>query len=170
MLSEKRIELRHFRILVEASECRCRIGNERGRAQRMQSNEFGVQRMPSRFNIGFDGECRGNELQFTPLTGILVSAMRVSIVRFTHNCYNDCMSTITVQDIQRDFHEFLRRVEAGESFLLVVRDETSVAEVRPATTTATQPRPYGLCTGRFTVPADFDRPLPDEILKEFKGT
>ena len=34
---------------------------------------------------------------------------------------------------------------------------------------ATQPRPFGLCAGRFTVPADFDRPLPDEILKEFEG-
>jgi antitoxin (DNA-binding transcriptional repressor) of toxin-antitoxin stability system len=78
------------------------------------------------------------------------------------------MSTISVQDLQRDLLTFLRRVEAGESFL-VVSDKHPLAEVRPASVPATQPRPFGLCAGRFTVPADFDRPLPDEILKEFEG-
>lgn len=30
-------------------------------------------------------------------------------------------------------------------------------------------RPIGLCAGEFTVPDDFNKPLPDHILKEFKG-
>jgi antitoxin (DNA-binding transcriptional repressor) of toxin-antitoxin stability system len=79
------------------------------------------------------------------------------------------MSTISVQDMQRDLLAFLRRVEAGESFL-VVRDEHPLAEVRPVPAPATQPRPFGLCAGQFTVPLDFDRPLPDDILKEFEGS
>ncbi len=79
------------------------------------------------------------------------------------------MSTISVQEIQRDPLAFLRRVEAGETFV-VVRGERRLAEVRPVATGATQPRPFGLCAGRFTVPADFDRPLPDDILKEFEGS
>ncbi|HKI35536.1 MAG TPA: hypothetical protein VKA46_27010 [Gemmataceae bacterium] len=78
------------------------------------------------------------------------------------------MSTISVQDIQRDPLAFLRRVEAGEAFV-VVQGERPLAEVRPLATVAAQPRPFGLCAGRFTVPADFDRPLPDDILKEFEG-
>jgi prevent-host-death family protein len=78
------------------------------------------------------------------------------------------MSTISVQDIQRDLAAFLRRVEAGESFL-VVRDGRPLAEVRPMPAPASQPRPFGLCAGQFAVPADFDRPLPDEVLKEFEG-
>jgi antitoxin (DNA-binding transcriptional repressor) of toxin-antitoxin stability system len=78
------------------------------------------------------------------------------------------MSIITVQDIQRDFLDFLRRLEAGESFL-IARDEQMLAEVRPVSAAAVQARPFGLCAGRFTVPHDFDRPLPDEILKEFEG-
>jgi antitoxin (DNA-binding transcriptional repressor) of toxin-antitoxin stability system len=78
------------------------------------------------------------------------------------------MSTISVQDIQRDPLAFLRRVEAGEAFV-VVRDARPVAEVRPLASAATQPRPFGLCAGRFMVPADFDRPLPDDVLKEFEG-
>lgn len=78
------------------------------------------------------------------------------------------MSTISVQDIQRDLLAFLRRVEASESFLVVSGDHP-FAEVRPIPAPTAQPRPFGLCVGRFTVPPDFDRPLPDEILKEFEG-
>jgi antitoxin (DNA-binding transcriptional repressor) of toxin-antitoxin stability system len=78
------------------------------------------------------------------------------------------MSTITVQDIQRDPLAFLRRIEAGEA-LLVVRGERPLAEVKPLPAPEAEPRPYGLCAGQFTVPADFDQPLPDDILKEFEG-
>jgi antitoxin (DNA-binding transcriptional repressor) of toxin-antitoxin stability system len=78
------------------------------------------------------------------------------------------MSTISVQDIQRDPTSFLRRVEAGEAFV-VVRGEQPLAEVRPLATPATEPRPFGLCAGQFTVPDDFDQPLPDDIIKEFEG-
>jgi antitoxin (DNA-binding transcriptional repressor) of toxin-antitoxin stability system len=78
------------------------------------------------------------------------------------------MSTISVQDIQRDPQAFLQRVEAGEAFV-VVQGERQLAEVRPLTGAAAQPRPFGLCAGRFTVPPDFDHPLPDDLLKEFEG-
>jgi hypothetical protein len=33
---------------------------------------------------------------------------------------------------------------------------------------ATYLRPYALCAGEFSVPADFDDPLPVEILKQFE--
>ncbi|MBK9265844.1 MAG: DUF2281 domain-containing protein [Polyangiaceae bacterium] len=32
-----------------------------------------------------------------------------------------------------------------------------------------EPRPYGLAAGEFTTPADFDEPLPSEILDAFEG-
>ncbi|HEX3871419.1 MAG TPA: hypothetical protein VHV77_13330 [Pirellulales bacterium] len=70
--------------------------------------------------------------------------------------------------MQRDLLAFLRRVEAGESFL-VVSGEHPLAEVRPVAATSTEPRPYGLCAEQFKVPDDFDEPLPDETLKEFEG-
>jgi antitoxin (DNA-binding transcriptional repressor) of toxin-antitoxin stability system len=79
------------------------------------------------------------------------------------------MSTISVQDVQNDFLAFLRRVEAGETFI-VVRGERPLAEVRPVTTLATEPRPFGLCAGQFTVPPDFDEPLPEDFLSEFEGS
>lgn len=82
--------------------------------------------------------------------------------------YNSSMSTINIQDIQRDLTGFLRRVEAGEAFI-VLRDDHPLAEVKPMANAIEQARPYGLCAGEFTVPPDFDEPLPEELLKEFEG-
>ena len=78
------------------------------------------------------------------------------------------MSTNSVEDIQRDLLVFLRRVEAGESFV-VVSGEHPLAEVRPVAATETTPRPFGLCSGQFIVPDDFDQPLPDPIRNGFEG-
>lgn len=71
------------------------------------------------------------------------------------------MSTITVQDLQRDPAGLLDRVEAGER-LVVVRDDRPVAELRPVSPAPATPRPFGLCAGAFTVPDDFDAPLSNE--------
>jgi antitoxin (DNA-binding transcriptional repressor) of toxin-antitoxin stability system len=81
--------------------------------------------------------------------------------------YNSDMSTISFQEIERDPAAFLQRLEAGEPFL-VAHDGRLVAEIKPMPTTVGL-RPYGLCAGQFTVPADFDEPLPEDILKEFEG-
>lgn len=78
------------------------------------------------------------------------------------------MSTSSVQDVQRDPLALLNRVEAGE-VLLVLRDDRPVAEVGPVAAPAGQPRPFGLCAGEFVVPADFDEPLPEDVLAEFEG-
>ena len=79
------------------------------------------------------------------------------------------MITVSVQDIQRDPLAYLRRVESGES-IVVLRDSQPVAEIRPISPTTTADRPFGLCAGEFTVPQNFDQPLPDDIiLKEFEG-
>jgi antitoxin (DNA-binding transcriptional repressor) of toxin-antitoxin stability system len=78
------------------------------------------------------------------------------------------MSTVSLRELQQDADAVLDRVEAGEH-LVVVRGGRAVAELRPAPTTQPGPRPFGLCAGTFTVPDDFDAPLPEEILREFEG-
>lgn len=78
------------------------------------------------------------------------------------------MITATPQDLQRDPLGYLRRVEGGET-VVVMRGATPVAEIKPASPLATQPRPFGLCAGQFKVPADFDEPLPDDIVRGFEG-
>jgi hypothetical protein len=50
-----------------------------------------------------------------------------------------------------------------------VRGEQPLAEVHPVPAPPAELRPFGLCAGQFTVPPDFDQPLPEDILKEFEG-
>jgi antitoxin (DNA-binding transcriptional repressor) of toxin-antitoxin stability system len=83
-------------------------------------------------------------------------------------CYNAEMSTVSVQDLQRDPLALLHRVEAGE-LILVTRGGLPVVELRPVPKSRPPIRPFGLAAGAFTVPADFDAPLPDDILREFEG-
>jgi len=78
------------------------------------------------------------------------------------------MSTVSLQELQLHPDTLLDRVEAGEH-LVVVRGGRPVAELRPVPATQPGPRPFGLCAGEFTVPDDFDSPLPEEILQEFEG-
>ena len=78
------------------------------------------------------------------------------------------MSTITLQDFQRDPNLVLNRIEAGESMYLTDGEKT-VAEVRPVEPKRTMPRPFGLAKGAFVVPSNFDAPLPDDILDAFEG-
>lgn len=80
------------------------------------------------------------------------------------------MTTISLDDIQRDLVSYLHRVEAGES-LVIVHANKPVAELKPVSygADAQQLRPIGLCVGDFTVPDDFDAPLPDDLLHAFEG-
>ncbi len=82
--------------------------------------------------------------------------------------YNAGMSTVSVQDLQNDPLALLKRVQAGEH-ILVVEQNRPVAEIRPVPAARPTPRPFGLAAGAFTVPDDFDAPLPDDILREFEG-
>ena len=77
------------------------------------------------------------------------------------------MLNVTVDEIQRDPSKFLRQVEAGETFVILQADKP-IAELRPISSRK-QLRPFGLCAGEFTVPDDFDDPLPEDILSAFEG-
>jgi len=79
------------------------------------------------------------------------------------------MTRVSIDQIKSDLAGYLRRVEDGET-LLVVRADKPVAELRPVPKEpALQRRPFGHCVGEFTVPHDFDVPLPEEILADFEG-
>jgi antitoxin (DNA-binding transcriptional repressor) of toxin-antitoxin stability system len=77
------------------------------------------------------------------------------------------MSNVTVDEIQRDPLRYLQRVEAGE-VLVIIRSNKPIAELRPIASSK-QLRPFGLCAGEFTVPDDFDAPLPEDLLNAFEG-
>lgn len=77
------------------------------------------------------------------------------------------MLNVTIDDIQRDPLKYLHQVEAGET-LIIFRSNKPIAELKPIASNK-QLRPFGLCTGEFTVPDDFDAPLPDDLLSAFEG-
>ncbi|MBE9168761.1 type II toxin-antitoxin system Phd/YefM family antitoxin [Pleurocapsales cyanobacterium LEGE 06147] len=77
------------------------------------------------------------------------------------------MLSVTVDEIQRDPSKYLRQVEAGETFVILQADKP-IAELRPIASNK-QLRPFGLCAGEFTVPEDFDAPLPEDLLRAFEG-
>jgi len=77
------------------------------------------------------------------------------------------MLRVTVDEIQRDPSKYLRQVEAGETFVILQADK-AIAELRPVSSNK-QLRPFGLCAGEFTVPDDFDAPLPEDLLNAFES-
>lgn len=78
------------------------------------------------------------------------------------------MVQINVEDMQHDLLAVLQLVEKGET-LVILKTGKPVAELRPISSPPTKLRPYGLCAGEFTVPDDFDDPLPEEIVQAFEG-
>lgn len=78
------------------------------------------------------------------------------------------MLKVSVDEIQREPLKYLYQVEAGESFVIVQADKP-IAELRPITPNHTELRPFGLCAGEFTVPDDFDAPLPEDIMSAFES-
>lgn len=71
-------------------------------------------------------------------------------------------------EFETHFSSYIRRVEAGE-VLVILRNGKPVAEIKPTTLKSPVQRPYGLCAGEFTVPDDFDEPLPEDFLATFEA-
>ncbi|ALF55791.1 prevent-host-death protein [Nostoc piscinale CENA21] len=78
------------------------------------------------------------------------------------------MQKVTVDEIQQNPLKYLNLVKAGESFIIIQADK-EIAELKPIQSINKQLRPFGLCAGEFTVPDDFDAPLPQDILNAFEG-
>lgn len=69
-------------------------------------------------------------------------------------------ATVGLQEPQGD-------TSAGDQ-LVAVRGGCPVAELRLFPAAQAGLRPFGLCAGSFTVPDDFDAPLSEEILRDFR--
>jgi antitoxin (DNA-binding transcriptional repressor) of toxin-antitoxin stability system len=78
------------------------------------------------------------------------------------------MTSTNLQEMASDPAALLDRVEAGER-VLVVRGGRAVAELRAIPQPQSPVRPFGLAAGAFSVPDDFDAPLPDSLLQDFEG-
>jgi len=77
------------------------------------------------------------------------------------------MKQVNIREARTRFSRLLRRVAAGEEITITNRG-VPVARLVPVPPKKAQ-RVLGIYSGQFSVPDDFDAPLPDEILDAFEG-
>ena len=77
------------------------------------------------------------------------------------------MLTVNMHDAKTQFSKLIARVEAGEE-IVIARDGTPVARLVAVRQPAAKRVP-GRDRGLFSVPEDFDAPLPEDILSEFES-
>jgi len=76
------------------------------------------------------------------------------------------MKKVNIHEAKARLSECLLAVEAGERVVICKRNRP-IAELIKATGARTAPRPVGGASGRFTVPASFFAPLPEEFVDGF---
>jgi prevent-host-death family protein len=78
------------------------------------------------------------------------------------------METVNVHQAKTNLSRLLSRVELGEEIIISNRG-IPIAKLVPFYVPSNRRASLGLDRGRFTVPEDFDAPLPEEILAAFEG-
>jgi prevent-host-death family protein len=76
------------------------------------------------------------------------------------------MIVINIHEAKAKLSEYLEATARGERVLICKRNRP-VAELRPVSSARVAARPVGGAKGRFTVPASFFEPLPDDIVDTF---
>ena len=77
------------------------------------------------------------------------------------------MRTVNLRDAKTHLSRLVDDASAGEEILLAKAGKP-VARLAPLKATR-KPRRLGALAGRFTVPDDFDAPLPEDTLADFEG-
>lgn len=75
------------------------------------------------------------------------------------------MSDVGVHEAKTTLSKLLKRVEAGEE-ITISRGGEPVARLVPVKTD--RRRQFGTARGLFSVPSDFDDPLPEAVLDAFE--
>ena len=71
----------------------------------------------------------------------------------------------TIYQTRTQLSKLLKRVRSGQE-IYIAHGSTPIAKIVPFTED-TSPRKPGSAKGAFVMSADFDEPLPDEILGQF---
>jgi prevent-host-death family protein len=78
------------------------------------------------------------------------------------------MDTVNIHEAKTQLSRLLARVEQGEEIIIANRG-VPIAKLVPLTPPKSRLSSLGRDRGLFTVPADFDAPLPEELLSAFEG-
>jgi prevent-host-death family protein len=77
------------------------------------------------------------------------------------------MDTINIHEAKTHLSRYLENVRSGEE-VVIAKAGTPIAKLVPIAKLA-GPRKLGKLKGKLKVPADFDAPLPDEVIAAFEG-
>ena len=77
------------------------------------------------------------------------------------------MKTVNVHEAKTHFSRLLDRAQEGEE-IVIAKAGRPVARLGPLVRGGTKRR-LGLLDGKFRIPDDFNRPLPDAVIDAFEG-
>jgi prevent-host-death family protein len=77
------------------------------------------------------------------------------------------MDTFNIHEAKTHLSRLVEEVSGGAE-IVIAKAGKPVAKLVPFTPTK-RPRKLGLLKGKIKIPADFDAPLPDEIIAAFEG-
>ena len=75
-------------------------------------------------------------------------------------------ATVNMHEAKTSLSRLVERAEAGEE-IVIARAGKPAARLVPFA--ATRRRRLGLLDGRFTIPDDFNAPMPKSVLRAFEG-
>lgn len=78
------------------------------------------------------------------------------------------METVNIHQATTDLSLLLSRVALGEE-IIIANQGIPIAKLVPFRTSSNRRASLGQDRGKFTVPEDFNDPLPKEILAAFEG-
>jgi prevent-host-death family protein len=77
------------------------------------------------------------------------------------------METVNVHEAKTHFSRLLDRAQDGQEFV-IAKAGRPVARLGPLARRGRKRR-LGLLDGKFRIPDNFNRPLPDEVIAAFEG-
>lgn len=77
------------------------------------------------------------------------------------------MDTVNLYEAKTNLSRLVERAAAGEE-IVIAKAGRPLARLVPLAR-RTEPRPLGLLKGQVWVGPDFDDPLPEEIMRAFRG-
>lgn len=78
------------------------------------------------------------------------------------------MIRINIHEAKARLSEYLAHL-GDDEVIVICKRNTPVAEIRRLRSRPERRRPIGKAAGRFTVPASFFEPLPDDVVQSFEG-
>jgi prevent-host-death family protein len=78
------------------------------------------------------------------------------------------VAKVNIYDAKTRLSQLVARAAAGED-VIIARAGRPVARLTRLAVITRKKRRLGLLDGRFKIPDDFNRPLPDELLRAFEG-